>query len=477
MSPRFGIFLLALGVVLAATASQASAAAPADFAGHWEGVIELPGMDPGLTVQVDLQLEGAVWTGTIDIPMQGAKGLALAGIAATTDSVRFAIAGIPGDPTFAGRLEGGAIRGTFTQGGSAFPFRLGREAMAGAARPQEPKPPFPYRAEEVTVPNGGITLAGTLTLPEGDGPFPAVVLVSGSGPQDRDEMVFQHRPFLILADRLARAGIAALRYDDRGFGKSTGDFRSATTEDFAQDALAAVRFLRGRPEVAAERIGILGHSEGGLVAPMAAGRSKEVAFVILLAGPGVSGGEILEAQTEKIALAGGASPEDAAKQAELIRRAVALVRSEPDSQKVHDAAMEIAREQVALMSEEERQALGENIDAMLEQQVAALTTPWFRFFLDYDPRPALTRLQVPVLALNGGLDTQVPPVQNLPEIHKALAAAGNRDATVVELPGLNHLFQKATTGAPDEYFGIEETMNPAALDAISGWIRERFVEK
>lgn len=455
----------------------ATPALGADFTGHWEGAIQIPGMDPGLTVKVDLKEDAGAWSGTIDIPMQSAAGLALERITAAGDSVRFSIAGIPGDPTFAGRFENSEILGDFTQGGQTFPFKLGREAMAEIKRPQEPKAPFPYRAEDVTFPNGDITLAGTLTMPETGGPFAAVVLVTGSGPEDRDEMVFSHRPFLVLADHLTRAGIAVLRYDDRGVGKSTGNFATATTEDFAKDALAAVSYLKSRPEIAGDRIGIAGHSEGGLIAPMAATQSKDVAFVIMLAGPGVPGSEILPAQAGKIELASGASQEKADKQVALMKRMVKLAATETDSVKLHDEAMSIAHEQLALMTDEERKKLGDNPDAMLERQIAALMSPWFKFFLSYDPRPTLAKVKVPVLALNGSLDTQVPPEQNLPEIEKALKKGGNKDFTVRELPGLNHLFQKATTGSPDEYFGIEETMNPAALDAVSEWIGKRFVKK
>jgi fermentation-respiration switch protein FrsA (DUF1100 family) len=477
MGMKTSFLIMVALLIVAAPAPGIGAAFATDFAGHWEGAIQIPGMDPGLTVKVDLKQDAGAWSGTIDIPMQSAKGIALERITALGDSVRFSIAGVPGDPTFAGRFENGAIAGDFTQGGQKFPFTLGRENVVEITRPQEPKLPLPYRAEEVTFPNGDITLAGTLTMPEDGGPFAAVVLVTGSGPEDRDEAVFSHRPFLVLSDHLTRSGIAVLRYDDRGFGKSTGNFATATTEDFAEDALAAVRYLKGREEIAGDRIGILGHSEGGLIAPLAAIESKDVAFVVMLAGPGVPGSEILPAQVGKIVLASGGSKEKAEKQTAVMKRIVKLVETEPDSLKLHDGAMALAREQVALMSDEERMQLGDNPDATLERQISALTSPWFRFFLSYDPRPTLAKVQVPVLALNGSLDTQVPPEQNLPEIEKALKKGGNKDFVVRELPGLNHLFQKATTGGPDEYFNIAETMNPAALDAVSEWIGTRFVTR
>jgi len=445
-------------------AAEKQEAAP-EFLGHWEGAIEVPGN--ALTVIVDLAYEDGLWSGTTDIPMQGAKGLPLSGITAGDGSIEFALADIPGNPTFSGKLADGRITGDFTQGGQSFPFELGREAIPEPGRPQEPGRPFPYEEEEVTYTNGDVRLAGTLTFPSEGGPFPAAILISGSGPQDRNEEVFGHKPFLVLSDHLSRAGIAVLRVDDRGVGGSGGSTSESTTEDFAGDVLAGIAFLKNRPEVDPKRIGLIGHSEGGIIAPLVASRSDDVAFVIMLAGPGVPGDEILYLQTKLIARAAGVDEQALAGVLEAHRELTAAVKS--------GAGEEETRARVrALIEAQFGGAESEAIDSAVEQTVAQMTGPWFRFFLGYDPRPALGKVRVPVLALNGELDLQVDADQNLPEIRKALEQGGNEDFTVKELPGLNHLLQKAETGSVEEYYSLEETLSPAALDTIRDWILARF---
>jgi hypothetical protein len=379
--------------------------------------------------------------------------------------------------------DGKSIEGTWTQGPSSLPLRLDKAAgpVSGPARPQEPKEPLPYRVEEVSYPNPdapGVTLSGTLTLPPSGGPFPAVVFVSGSGPQNRNEELLGHKPFLVLSDYLTRRGVAVLRYDDRGVGKSTGSFATATSVDFTGDALAGVGYLRSRREIDPGKIGVLGHSEGGLIAPMAAARSKDVAFIVMLAGPGVNGEEILYLQGELIARANGATDEQLAKTRQSQERTFAILRQTPDTTRARLDIEALAREQLAALTPEERKEAGipEGVaDSVLaRQQAAQVSSPWFRYFLRYDPTPTLRQVRVPVLAINGSLDLQVPPRQNLPMIRKALEEGGNPDATVLELAGLNHLFQEATTGAPSEYARIEQTMSPTALQTVGDWIVRRF---
>lgn len=439
-------------------------------AGHWEGAIELPAGTGKLQILVDLAQADAAWSGTIDIPAQGAQDLPLDGIAVDGAKVRFSIAGVPGQPTFDGILEEGALSGTFSQGGATMPFRLGREKLAGPKRVQEPKPPYPYASEEVTYTNGDVTLAGTLTLPPGDGPFPAAVLITGSGPEDRDETVFGHKPFWILADHLSRQGIAVLRADDRGVGGSTGNVAQSTTADFARDALAGVAWLRKHPKIAKDRVGLIGHSEGGVAAPLAASESADVAFVVLLAGTGVPGSEILLRQIEALAKTAGATAEQIAKGLDSQRQIYAVLRSETDP------AARRARLSEVLKAGAAGQAADQVTDQLIAAQVERIENPWFRFFLDYDPRPALRKVKVPVLALNGDLDLQVLVDQNLPEIEKALREGGNPDVTVRRLPGLNHLFQPAKTGSLAEYTASEITMAPEVLASISDWIRSRFTK-
>jgi uncharacterized protein len=446
----------------------ASQAADSPAAGHWEGEIELPTVK--LQVMVDLTQENGAWKGDIDIPQQGAKDLPLEGITVEGSKVRFAIANIPGSPTFEGTLENGAIRGTFTQGNASLPFRLGREAVEAARKPQEPKPPFPYASEEVSYANGDVKLAGTLTIPEGPGPFPAAVLITGSGAQDRDEALLGHKPFLVLSDHLTRNGIAVLRVDDRGVGGSTGSVDQSTTADFAQDALAGVRFLKGRAKIAPDRVGLIGHSEGGVVGPLAASQSTDVAFVVMLAGTGVPGAEVISLQSERISRASGMAEENIKKEADIMRRSIEAMRNEKDPA-VRDAKLRQLGKEALALEGPEAQAGGED---MIEAQVKQVTSPWFRYFIDYDPRPALRKVKVPVLVLNGELDLQVIADQNIPEIEKALKEAGNPDVTIRRLPGLNHLFQPAKTGSPAEYAVSDVTMDPAVLDLVAKWIRDRF---
>jgi hypothetical protein len=346
-------------------------------------------------------------------------------------------------------------------------------------RPQEPTDPLPYDTEDVTFRNteAGITLAGTLTLPRSPGPHPAAVLVSGSGAQDRDEALMGHKPFLVLADHLTRNGIAVLRYDDRGFGESEGTFATATTADFATDALAAARFLRSRPGIDPDAVGIIGHSEGGLVGPAVAAESSAVAWIVMLAGPGVPGEEILNAQIEKISRASGSSEEDIARALRTQKRIYEVLRADLDRTTTRSRLRSVFQAAVDSASPAMRASMGtdpEQIEAYIDGQINQITSPWFRHFLRYDPRPALEKVTVPVLAMIGSLDLQVPPEQNLPEIEAALERAGNDDITARRLPGLNHLFQTATTGSPAEYASIEETFSPAALDIISSWIVSRF---
>jgi pimeloyl-ACP methyl ester carboxylesterase len=445
-------------------------AAPSPFAGHWEGAIQLPTAD--LQVMVDLTPGEAGWKGAIDIPLQGAKGLPLEKITVEGSHARFSIAGVPGGPTFDGELQEGAIRGTFTQGQASLPFHLGRDAVKPARRPQEPQPPFPYTEEEVAYQNGDVRLAGTLTLPPGSGPFPAVLLITGSGAQNRNEELLGHKPFLILADHLTRAGIAVLRVDDRGVGGSTGA-GDATSADFAEDALAGVRFLKTHARIAADRVGLLGHSEGGLIAPLAASRSADVAFIILLAGSGVPGYDLLPDQVEALNVAAGMPAVQARKEGELTRAAVALVRAEKDEAALRTKLTKLIQDHPDAVSPQDLAAVG-GMDAFIAQQMKFFSNPWARFFLDYDPRPALRKVKVPVLALNGELDKQVLVDQNLPAIEQALREGKNPDVTIRRMPGLNHLFQTAKTGSTAEYAQIEETMSPAVLELVTHWILERF---
>ncbi|MGA9670080.1 MAG: alpha/beta fold hydrolase [Terracidiphilus sp.] len=355
-----------------------------------------------------------------------------------------------------------SIDGTFTQLGNPLPLALKRikdESTLERPRPQNPVKPYPYREVDVTYAGkaAGVTLAATLTIPPGKGPFPAVLLIAGSGTHDRDESLMGHKPFLVLSDYLTRKGIVVLRADKRGIGKSTGNYDNATSADFATDAEAGVAYLRKRPEVDAHKIGLVGHSEGGSIAPMVAAKDPGVAFIVLMAGTGVPGDQIIVEQGKLIAEASGESKEKAEQDAEKERETLVLVETDKDAANLDTVlGVKLAAEGVP--------------DAQIAAQTKALTSPWVRFFLTYDPATALRKVTCPVLALNGSLDLQVPPAQNLPAIRKALEEVGNKHFEVDELPGLNHLFQTAKTGSPSEYADIEETMSTVALDKIASWI-------
>ena len=463
--------------ILSATAVAAHGQTPATpnavggarAAGTWEGAVGAGAVK--LRLELVVRDSAGALTGTMrSIDQGGAQ--AHANVAAAGDSL---MVDVPDwHIAYAGVFSssGDSLHGTFTQGSASMPLAFGRAAAPVAtSRPQDPRPPFPYRTADVafeSVP--GVRLAGTVIIPPGPGPFPAVVFVTGSGPQDRDEALMGHRPFLVIADDLARHGIASLRYDDRGVAKSTGSFDKSTSADFSQDAEAAVRFLRQYRDIAPDRVGILGHSEGGLIGPMVAARDRDVAFLVLMSGPGVPGDSIILLQGRAIAIATGASPAAADSATRAQRRLIEAVAQSRDSL---DAVARLAAAKTALLSTipaDRRAAAATQIDGATPQ----LLSPWFRYFLHYDPRPALRRVHVPVLALGGSLDLQVPARENLAAIDTALRAGGNRDYRIEELPKLNHLFQTATTGSPTEYGTIDETVAPAALDSIATWINARF---
>jgi uncharacterized protein len=460
---------------------------PAPPAGSWTGSLEVgPGMELPLVVHVNPTEDGG-WSATLDSPAQGATGIPVASVAWEDGVLTLDISAI--GASFRGRLdEDGRIAGEFTQGGRPLPLVLERTDDPGSLlpRPQHPEPPFPYEVEEVRFENpaAGIRLAGTLTLPAGEGPWPAVVLVTGSGPQDRDETILGHKPFLVIADHLTRAGIAVLRYDDRGVAESEGEFESGTTFDFAGDAAAAVAFLREHAGVDRDRVGIVGHSEGGLIAPLVAtGRTgsivpaEGVAFVVLLASPGEDGGAVLLQQAEAISRAMGMPDAGVDQLLGFQRNMQAILRDEEDAE-VRRAALETLLENVLEeMGPDARVEQGipaGQEEAWVAAQLSMMGSPWFRTFLLHDPRPSLEQLQVPVLGLFGELDLQVLPEPNRAAMAEALDRAPTDDVTLLVLPGLNHLFQTAETGAPSEYASIEETFAPSALDAIRDWILERF---
>lgn len=343
-------------------------------------------------------------------------------------------------------------------------------ARRNPGRPQTPKEPFPYKVEEVAFDNpaaSGVRLAGTLTLPEGEGPFPAAILLTGSGPQDRDETLLDHKPFAVIADHLTRSGIAVLRFDDRGTGKSTGDYAAAISPDHASDANAAFAWLAARPEIRRDAIGMIGHSEGSITGPTAMAANDDVAYFVSLAGVGTDLVQLLLSQRRLLTTQMGLSAEEIDRQEPVIRALFKAMAAAETPEAGYEAAM-------AVLTPEAKTTLGMPAEMDGALVVRQVSQPWLQYLLKYDPVPNWSRITVPVLALNGTLDLQVPVKENLAAIRAALK--DNPDVTIMELPGLNHLFQPATTGAIGEYRDIEETFSPTALNLMSDWLTERFVK-
>lgn len=455
-----------------------TSATGADPAGMWKGAISLPG-NANLEIQVTLKAEGETWQGSIDIPVQGLAGFALSDVSVEESRVRFAMAGIPGNPRFDGQLseDEQTIAGEFEQGPQKLKFQLSStEEALSLNRPQTPEPPFPYHSKEVTFRNksADITLAGTLLIPEGEGPFPTVLFSTGSGPQDRDETLLGHKPFLIIADYLARRGVASLRYDDRGFAESEGDHLNSTVDDFAEDAIAAVQFLTQQPEVDQDAIGIVGHSEGGLSGPKVASQNKVVDFLVLLAPPGEPLKDLLIRQNRDIMKAQGSDDDLIALAVDGMDEDLDLVIDKSIPRKeLREKLLTRAKARLATMTAEQKKASGAS-EELIAQNIRTTITPWFRSLIREVPTKHLEQIKIPVLALFGEKDLQVAPKPNAQAVKEALQKAENPDFEVKTLPNLNHLFQHSDTGLMSEYGTIEETFAPEVLEMIGEWIEARF---
>ncbi|MNQ13550.1 Esterase FrsA [compost metagenome] len=427
-----------------------------DISGQWNGVLKL--QNNQLKVVFNLTKTQNGYTSTTDSPDQNAKGIPVKSTTFENSVLKLDIPAVGG--SYEGKLNADTIFvGKITQNGHTLDLNLSK-GNAQILRPQKPKQPFPYYTEEVKFENKNdqVTLAGTLSLPQKDGNFPVVILISGSGPQNRDEEALEHKPFLVLADYLTRKGIAVLRFDDRGFGESTGDFKSATTMDFVKDVQAGVDYLKTRKEIDKSKIGLIGHSEGGLIAPIVAENSKNVRFIVLLAGPGIRGDKLLLLQRE------------------LIEKQMGV----PEAMIQHNKEIFKGAYDIIVQSTVNDDNLKANVTAYFKSKLAndekaktttdQITGSWIYNFLKLDPAPYLEKVKCPVLAINGSKDLQVPAEVNLQNINKALTKGGNKKVTTKELPNLNHLFQECKTGLPTEYASIEQTISPTALEEISSWV-------
>ncbi|MBS0636431.1 MAG: alpha/beta hydrolase [Verrucomicrobia bacterium] len=343
-------------------------------------------------------------------------------------------------------------------------------------RYQEPKLPFPYLVEEVSYGNAEVSLSGTLTLPKTAGPFPAVILIHGSSRLDRDETILGHKPFLVLADYFTRHGIAVLRFDKRGVGKSTGSYDNATIEDFCDDVAKGVEYLKSRPEISGSQIGLVGHSEGGIVAPMLAAKSNDVAFIVLMAGTGVNGDEILCEQGRVRNRADGVDEEMIAIDTQVRKIVTGIIKKEPNRDVAKVQIEEVLAKFLSGLSENQKAWVNTH-SIITEEWIKRFNSPWGHFYFSYEPSTALRQITIPVLALNGDLDLVVSPKQNLPRIDETLKEAGNQDYTIIELPNLNHAFQTCMIGTWDEYEQIEETVAPSVLNIMTDWILARTAKK
>jgi pimeloyl-ACP methyl ester carboxylesterase len=439
------------------------------FQGSWNGTLQAGAMKLRLVFHVENK--NGTYTATMDSPDQGAKGIPVTSVDAENDTITLKVAPIM--MAYTGTLSGDTIRGTFTQGGQSFPLILARGAAAKIKRPQDPSEPYPYRSENVRFENrkAGITLAGTLTLPKDGNDFPVAVLISGSGAQNRNEELLNHRPFLVLSDCLTRQGIAVLRYDDRGVAESGGTYQTAGIDDFASDARAAVDYLKTRNEVNPQKIGLIGHSEGGTIAFLLAGAHDDLAYIVSMAGMAVNGDSLLRAQRYLLSRAQGVSDEAIAANELFIDRITAFIGNS-SAEYVRENADSMAKKLISenLIPEALKATLPDTADVtgIVKQGLMQLSSPEFQSLRRCDPSDALTKIRCPVFALNGEKDLQAPPDMNLDRI-RALVKS---ELKTKKYPALNHLFQHATTGNVDEYGTIDETLSPEALEDIAAWIRQ-----
>lgn len=446
--------------------------------GPWEGAIAIMGQE--LEIIVHFSEAGGSLKATLDIPQQMAMGLPLSQVKREGDKVHFELVAGPGIALFDGAISAAAIQGDFFQAGIKGSFKVARQTAkpeSGAQETEKPEP-LPYKAEDVTLANGVVKLSGTLTIPEGPGPFPAVIMITGSGTQNRDEEIFGFKLFRVIADHLSRQGIAVLRCDDRGLG-AQGAYGLDTSADFAADVVAQAAFLRGRPEIDPQRVGLFGHSEGGIIAPLAGG-SDRFAFMVLMAGTSVKGEEVLLEQIGLIARADGSSEAEIAEAISQQKRVFKLMGTPEGEKEIERLIAVEARKGLEKMTPEQRKAVADPeayVQNVVRAQALVFKSPWFRSFLAYDPAPALAAVKCPVLALFGGKDMQVAARQNLPVMERAFKKGGNPDVTFKIFPEANHLFQKAKTGSPSEYATLEKAFIPGFLETVASWILEKTKRK
>lgn len=437
------------------------------WVGTWYGNLSIQGQE--LRVNFHLSLEKELWKGVLDSPDQGAFGIPATKVEINKDKLFFEVQNI--GVQFIGEKKELEIQGEFKQGGMSFPMTLSRKeaSVEKQKRPQEPIPPYTYDQEEVSFKNGEAILSGTLTLPKGEGLFPAVILVSGSGPQDRNEEILGHKPFLVIADYLTRNGIAVLRYDDRGTAKSSGaSFMDGTSKDFMEDASSAADFLITHPRINREKVSVCGHSEGAMLAVMLAARRKDLASIILLAGPGIKGDSLLLLQQKLIGESEGMTPKQLKQLYTFNRRLYSGMLQSKDLAACRLFVKNEFSKYAKKLSKKEINQYGSK-EKFVEISVNAYVTPWMLYFFAYDPTADLAQVSCKVLAINGEKDLQVPSKENLGAIERNVVNATGKNQYIY-LPNLNHLFQETTTGKISEYGQLEQTISPVVLKLLNDWI-------
>ncbi len=437
-----------------------------EIVGDWSGNLKTQGVE--LRLVFHISEANNTYSGTLDSPDQKAFGIPISSINVKDNKITISMDKL--EANYNGTLEdSGIIIGAFKQAGQSFKLNLSKDKLAKrvSERPQEPKKPFPYYSEDVTfLSNGGkVKLSGTLTLPSKNGKFPVAILISGSGPQNRDEEFMTHKPFLVLSDYLTRKGIAVLRYDDRGFAESTGNHNTANSLDFANDVKSAMSYLKTRDEIDNNHIGLIGHSEGGLIAPIVASEIEEVDFMILLAGPGVSGSEVVFQQLKANAKLNKMTSEQLERETSFLKGIIKILTRENKNDFKRQQLKTYFKSQLSELED----VNGMNKEEYIDSNIAQLMRPWYLYYIKHKPSKYLKQVKCPVFAINGSKDSQVVP-ENLSFIESALKDGGNKDVTIKEYEEMNHLFQKCETGAMSEYASISVTMDSQVLADISKWI-------
>jgi len=434
-----------------------------DIDGQWMGILKIQGME--LDLYFNISKKENDYSATLDVPKQGAKGIPVTAVELEDSTLNISVGAL--GMTYFGILKNDSlVKGEFKQMGTLLPLDLKRvdgESIK-LVRPQTPEPPFPYREENISFKNtkDNISLSGTLTIPIDKSNFPIVILISGSGPQNRNAEIFGHQSFWVIADYLTRQGIGVLRYDDRGTADSEGDFRTATSFDFAEDVRAAVAYLNNRKDLTTDKIGLIGHSEGGMIAPIVASEPNSVDFIVLLAGPGLPGKELMLLQKATIEKA-RKMPAPMIERGQVVMSGAydRIIQTEPSDLSLKDSLLAYFRTSYNNLIPEDQ----------LHSLVQQISNPWMINFIKHDPAPILQKVQVPVLALNGEKDLQVPAKENLAAIESVLKKGGNSSVIIKEFSGLNHLFQSCETGLVSEYGLIEETFSEEVLSEISKWVK------